>query len=139
MASLSPQDRLDITELLARYNHAVDGLEAEEWAALFTEDGALMANGHERARGRAALTAYVAARRDAGTPLIRHVLTNVVIDPTEAGARVRAYVLAYRVDDWTGMPYLIGQYEDDVVRDDGEWRFKQRRMSVVAGKSATGR
>lgn len=139
MAQLSTQDRLDIAELLARYNLAVDAFEAEAWAALFTRDGALVANGHERARGREALTRYVAARREAGTPRIRHVLTNVVVDPAGDGARVRAYVLAYRIDDWTGTPYLIGQYDDEVAVEDGAWRFRTRNMTVVAGKSATGR
>lgn len=136
---LTAEDRIEIGELLARYNHAIDHFEAEEWASLFTQDGVLSANGSVRASGREALVAYVAARREAGGPRIRHVLTNIVIDPAGDGARVRAYVLAYRIDDWTGMPYVLGEYDDELVRQAGRWRFRLRRMSVVAGRSATGR
>jgi uncharacterized protein (TIGR02246 family) len=137
--ALTADDRLAIAELLARYNHAIDHFEAEAWAALFTPDGALVANGQVRASGRPALTAYVAARREAATPVIRHVLSNIVIDPAPHGARVRAYVQAFRIDDWTGAPYVMGEYDDEVVREDGRWLFRRRNMTVVAGKSATGR
>ncbi|MBX3528988.1 MAG: nuclear transport factor 2 family protein [Rhizobiaceae bacterium] len=136
---LTAEDRVEIGELLARYNQAIDHFEAEEWASLFTQDGVLSANGTVRASGRERLAAYVASRREAGGPHIRHVLTNIVIDPAEQGARVRAYVLAFRIDDWTGIPYVLGEYDDELVRERGAWRFRLRRMNVVAGRSATGR
>jgi hypothetical protein len=52
MATITAEDRLAIAELLARYNHAIDHFEAEAWAALFTQDGELVANGQVRAGGR---------------------------------------------------------------------------------------
>ena len=36
---LSIEDQLDIMELMARYNHAIDGSQPEAWADTFTDDG----------------------------------------------------------------------------------------------------
>lgn len=137
--ALTLADRQEIADLLAAYNWAIDHFEAEAWAATFTPDGALIANGGERARGAAALTAYVAQRRETGTPQIRHWATNIVAQGDGATAKVRAYVMAFRVDAPLGAPYVMGEYEDDLVKLDGAWKFLTRRMTVVGGASATGR
>ena len=37
--ALSAADRLEILDLVARYNHLMDGRDAEGWAECFTPDG----------------------------------------------------------------------------------------------------
>lgn len=131
---LAPLDRQLITELTARYNLAVDALEPEGWAGVFTADGALIVNGVVQAEGRAGLLAYMTKRRTAGKPLFRHWINNLVMDGLGDGhARLRAYVMAFRID--TGdliAPYILGDYDDEVVKEDGAWKFRVRRMTVVA-------
>ena len=36
---LTAGDRMEMIELVARYNHAIDSRDAEAWADTFTEDG----------------------------------------------------------------------------------------------------
>lgn len=137
--ALTLADRMAIHDLVADYNWAIDHVEAEAWAATFTEDGALVANGVERARGRAALVAYLAERRAAGKPQLRHWVTNLRVSGEGTQARLQAYVMAFRIDEGLGAPYVMGEYDDDVVHTGGRWLFRARRLTVVAGASATGR
>ena len=37
--ALSADDRLDILQLIARYNHAIDFGQCDEWADTFSESG----------------------------------------------------------------------------------------------------
>ncbi|MDB5703879.1 MAG: hypothetical protein JWN66_995 [Sphingomonas bacterium] len=133
------EDRIALHELIATYNHAVDHHEAEAYAATFTPDGALVANGEERARGTVALTEYIAKRRRTGEPRLRHWVNNILIDGEGDRARLKAYVMAFNIGPGLEAPYVMGEYEDDAVKIDGAWRFETRRMTVVAGGSLTGR
>jgi hypothetical protein len=134
--TLSVQDRQEIADLVSSYNHAIDHLESEAWAATFTADGALIVGGETRAQGCAALIAYVAERRAAGTPKTRHWTSNILIAGDNATATLRAYVMAFKIDDGLGPPYVLGEYNDDLVKIDGSWKFVRRHMTIVVG--ATG-
>ena len=49
---LSTQDYVDIEQLYAQYNHAIDSGDAEAWAATFTADGSFNKfTGHEALAG----------------------------------------------------------------------------------------
>ena len=44
---LSVEDRLAIQELIARYNHAIDGGDPDGWAATFAPDGTFESRGDQ--------------------------------------------------------------------------------------------
>ena len=136
--ALTVEDRLDLADLVSRYNHAIDHWDAEGWAATFTPDGALIANGQVRAQGTEVLTEYVAVRRRNQKPRLRHWTTNLLIEGEGDRATLRLYVAAFDIADGLEAPYVMGEYQDDAVRIDGKWLFETRRMTVIAGKSATG-
>ena len=71
--SLSDADRLEIEELVYRYNHATDAGDGDTRADLFTEDGIFVAPGRDL-RGRDAIRA---ATRASGR---RHGVNNLVLD-----------------------------------------------------------
>jgi hypothetical protein len=133
---LSTADELAITQLASRYNHSIDHKEAEAWADCFAEDGVLRVNGRVIAGGRAALLAYIRAKgADCAT---RHWTNNAVIDGDGDAARLRLYVKTYNVVGGAlGAPYMLGEYDDTLVKLNGRWKFKLRDMRVVAGKSRT--
>lgn len=139
MLDLAPslQDRQDIADLVAQYNYAIDHHEPEAWAATFTAEGTLMVDGEPRARGRAALIEYVARRRATGTPKLRHWVNNTLVTGDGSTASLRAYVMAFKIDEGLGPPYVLGEYDDDLVRIDGAWRFSVRRLTIMAGGTAT--
>lgn len=131
---LTALDRLEILELAARYNHAVDHRRAEEWADVFTEDGVLYAGDQVRAQGRAGFIALVERRIEEGRQ-VRHWISNAVIDGDGAQARLRLYFKAYDITDALEAPYAMGEYDDELVKVNGRWKFKVRRILFTAGRS----
>jgi hypothetical protein len=125
MASLI-EDRDEILQLLYKYNHAIDGGEAERWAGTFTESGVLDAAGRVFA-GQQALVAFAS-----GVHGMRHIVTNPVVEVTEDTATVRAYVVVFRGTSTS----TIGTYADDLVRTPAGWRFAKRVFTPDSWDSA---
>ena len=76
--ALSTADRLEILDLAARYNFAIDEADGERWAATFTPDG-VFDGGRGEVIGAAALATFVRdfQKHMAGT---EHWTNNHVID-----------------------------------------------------------
>jgi hypothetical protein len=131
--SHSVEDKLAINELVAKYNMAMDHVQAADWAGTFTEDGELQIDGKPIAKGRAALTAMVenAAK---GEYRGRHWVCNSIIDGEGDTARLRMYVLSFGIIGGI-TPRVMGEYDDTLVRVNGQWKFKTRRITFCAGKS----
>ncbi len=123
---LGIEDHIAIQQLVARYNHAIDGGDGAAYADAFVDDGVLDA-GPLQVEGRAALQAF--ADTFAGSVRApRHVVANLVIDGEGDRAELRAYVQLYSLD---GDPprqevRASGIYTDTLVKRDGEWRFVRR-------------
>ncbi len=135
--SLTWEDRLEIRELVARYDHAIDSGDAEGWIECFTEDGVW--DGGPRVEGRAALLAF--ARSLPTDPDFavfrgaRHFVTNFLIDGDGDGdeARLRCDNLMLRPRAG-GVEALAGaDYDDRLRRVDGRWLFASRRTRMVRG------
>jgi hypothetical protein len=129
----SPADKLEITELMSRYNYAMDQTKPEDWADTFTETGELQVNGSTMAKGRAQLVAMV-QKAAAGEYRGRHWVCNTIIDGDGDKARLRAYVLSIGINEGIA-PRVMGEYDDELVRVNGKWKFQLRRVSFCAGKS----
>jgi uncharacterized protein (TIGR02246 family) len=110
------EDRDEILQLLYRYNHAVDGADAEAWADTFTPDGVLDAGGRVMS-GRDEFVAF--AKTVSG---IRHMVVNPIVEVSGDSAHVRAYLMVLR----GGAIGSVGIYDDQVVRTDDGWRFIKR-------------
>ncbi|MGD9797342.1 MAG: nuclear transport factor 2 family protein [Acidimicrobiia bacterium] len=116
------EDRELVRELLARYNHAIDGRLVDEWVGLFTDDGVFDAGGRVL-KGADELRGFAENLGLAG----RHVVANEVIDLQGDEGTVKAYVLVF-----AGSPpavAVMGAYEDEVRRVDGRWRFARRTFT----------
>ena len=137
----SVDDRLEILDLAARYNHAVDSGDHEGVAALFTEDGVIEATATGPIAGRPAIAHYIASRPD-GWQRRRHFNNNAIIEGVpgdgdgDAARLVMSLLVLSRRDSVE--PRLYGRYEDDLRRVDGVWRFSRRRI-VVDADGASGR
>jgi ketosteroid isomerase-like protein len=125
---LTTEDRLEIAELVARYNHAVDRGDGAAFAATFTDDGVLDAAGR-LIEGGQALAAFAE-----GVPTAfrvpRHVASNLVIDGdgSTGQATLAAYVQMYGlVGDPPRQEILAsGTYDDRLAKVAGHWRFVRR-------------
>ncbi|MGI8926089.1 MAG: nuclear transport factor 2 family protein [Tepidiformaceae bacterium] len=130
---LSSDDMVQIQQLYARYNHAIDSGKGDEWAACFTPDGAFTARGTGDPKGTEQLANF--ARGFATQMKARHWTNNLVVEGALGGATGTCYLLLYRVaDDRKEPPSLVTSaiYSDTLAKDAGAWRFSSRTVTPDA-------
>src|SRR5215831_5590701 len=120
--SLTGDDYIEIQQLYARYNHAIDTGDAEGYAATFIPDGVFNTfTGHD------ALVGFIHRWRDnmkGGDR--RHWNTNLLITPTAEGANGSVYLLLVDVSQRPPAIVAAAMYDDQLVKTPQGWRFKKR-------------
>lgn len=132
--ALTLQDKQEITELTAKYNHAVDHQQPKDWMDTFTEDGELKVNGKSQAKGVTELQAFsgkIATSDYRG----RHWVCNILIEGDGNTARLRMYVLSMPIKDNAITLSVMGEYDDVLVKTAAGWRFKTRNITFCGGAS----
>jgi uncharacterized protein (TIGR02246 family) len=144
-------DRAEIQELVTRYITALDTLDADAYEGVFTEDGEYDVTGNVY-KGRPAIRKIVTdlqasrARNEAAgvrSPQLYHVMANSSIEILDAeNARHQCYAQTVRLaDNNQFVAGFMGRYEDELVKVDGQWLIKSRKLvSFIppAPSSATG-
>ena len=106
-------------------------------AEMFTEDGvfARPSQGDVLIRGKAAILAAYPSRPPRFT---RHLITSVVVTVEDHdNARAQSYLSLYTGQAGESLPrpaepvYLIGDFKDRFVRQDGAWKFSERLGSLA--------
>ncbi|HEY2675723.1 MAG TPA: nuclear transport factor 2 family protein [Steroidobacteraceae bacterium] len=119
---MSAQDNIDIQQLYARYNNAIDNGDGEAWAATFTPDGVFNTFvGHD------ALVGFVKMWREKlGGATRKHWNTNLQISGDSKEASASVYLML--VDFGTKPPSILmtGMYTDSLVKTKDGWRFTKR-------------
>jgi hypothetical protein len=129
--ALTPQDYLEIRQLVARYAYAVDtgadngGL----YASLFAPDGAFLDRSGRATTGFDNLAA-LARRNTRGQQSAFHFIMNHVIEPSAGGATGKEYLVQLRMGEGERANDIFGggRYEDVYVKTRDGWRFKQRQF-----------
>jgi len=132
--TLTVQDHVEIEQLYAKYNHAIDSGNAEDWAATFTADGVF----NNRFNGRDALIGFVNNWKTNGGLSRRHWNSNLLISATPQGARGSVYLMLMDVSVKPAVVLSTGMYSDELVKTANGWRFKNRAVKpdVAAAKPA---
>jgi hypothetical protein len=128
-SALSPQDYIDIQQLVSSYAYGLDGNtdNGATYASLFAPGGIF---GRPRTEGRDNLAA-LANREPHGAKYVRHFITNHVIEPTPGGAIGREYCVIVDIGE-NGEPgkiFLGGRYDDEYVKTPQGWKFKMRTFT----------
>jgi uncharacterized protein (TIGR02246 family) len=120
---LSADDYLEIQQLYARYNTAIDSGDAEGYTATFTPDGVFNTfSGHD------ALVGFIKQWREQMKGASRrHWNTNLVITPTAEGASGTVYLFLMDVSAKPPAIQATAKYEDQLVKTADGWRFKHRQ------------
>ena len=129
VAPLTPQDYIDIQQLVSSYPYGLDGNtdNGATYASLFAP-GAVF--GRPRTEGRDNLAA-LANTQPRGANYVRHFITNHVIEPAPGGAIGREYAVIIDIGE-NGKPggiALGGRYDDEYVKTPQGWKFKTRTFT----------
>lgn len=125
--SLDAADTLEILQLAARYNHAIDYSDPEAWAGTFTDDG-VFESGPQTFTGHAELAQFAGgfAQNMGGA---RHWTNNHIVDGDGDSATHTCYLNLVQTND--GAKSLItGRYHDTLAKVDGQWRFTHRKVEA---------
>jgi len=128
MSTVSIEDRFAISDLFIRYTCALDAGDVETLVDCFTEDGALVSPAVGAHSGRAAIRAFAerfARFRQNGSQL-RHVLSNLVMQVDGDQAHATCYLTVFLTRDGQSRLMAPGEYECELRRVDGVWRFQNR-------------
>jgi hypothetical protein len=133
---ITRDDKFDIMELIARYNHAIDGGDPDDVAACFLDDGVFEGRSG-RFVGRAELRKLGMTLTASCIP--RHMVSNILIeaDPNETdAARIKSHLCFYEVKPEGFHFKTSGIYTDVVVRTPAGWKFRSRLMTLDVAKPA---
>ncbi len=133
--ALTAEDKLEIMELVARYNHAQDQNDYDGWVDTFTEDG-VFESPQIRHQGREELR-QLSLDTAAGIPHVRHLTQNFIIegDGDEATMQSTIEVRSIAADRQSWRVVGIGNYEDDLRRVEGRWKFQRRFVRMLYWKN----
>jgi hypothetical protein len=119
--TLTAQDFVEIQQLYAKYNWALDSGDSQGYAATFTPDGVFNNNvGHD------AIVKFADTFHAGLGSHVRHWNTNLMILPTPDGASGQVYLVLV---DFATKPATIvtsASYADELVKTPQGWRFKKR-------------
>jgi uncharacterized protein (TIGR02246 family) len=125
------EDQLAIERVITDYSKFLDARDYDSYAGLFARDG-VWQTGTTVRRGAAEIKAMLVGLF--GTPpagfvnagdyhLVSNIEVNVVGDRATARSR---HLLVMRGPDGSPTPELAGFYEDELVREDGQWKIARR-------------
>jgi uncharacterized protein (TIGR02246 family) len=123
------EDLEEIRQLFVDYGHVLDRGDYAAYAELFAEDGEILLGPLGRARGRQEIEALMTRVGGAGASV--HLITSpiVTLDGDQAASRVM-WTVIHRAEDGTPFLSMVGHHEDELVREEGRWRFRRRRGFV---------
>ncbi|WP_419838970.1 nuclear transport factor 2 family protein [Candidatus Poriferisodalis sp.] len=133
--ALTNDDRVEIRDLISRYNKAIDTGDADGYANTFTPDGQFIGivgtfNGRDELRAFA--EAYSTEEQYAEFYSAQHWVTNVVADGDADQATVFSHIQMVKPLPEGGTILLVGHYDDIVRKVDGQWLFAQRIVASDA-------
>ena len=135
--SLSVADKIEIHELVARYNRAIDSGDIEGWVDTFLPDGVFEGLVVPTFRGHDELRAFAAAfwtePEYAEWRGAQHWTTNMIIDGEGDRATLFAYHIMFTPAGPGANPALMCAYNDEIHRVNGTWKFARRRVVEFPG------
>ena len=122
-------DQFEIQTLTQRYADAVMRHDADDWGATWAENGEWHM-GPEPIVGRDNIvTAWKGMM--AGFPFAAFMVQPAIVDVDGDTAKSRTYVQESLQSADGNAFRVIGCYNDDLVKEDGAWKFAARRYTVL--------
>ncbi len=131
--TLSVADRLEIQDLMGRFALAVDVDGPDAYRDIFVEDSRFVIDDFQLdLHGRETIIQWVKDNAESFPPGLNHVQSNFVIDGDDGEARVRCISQAIQSHEGEIKLFVIGRYDETLVKTDKGWRLKIHRLNVQA-------
>ena len=103
----------------------------DTYASLFAEDGEVLLGPIGRAKGRAEIKELMTKTLSSGVGSSYHIISSpqVQLDGDAATSEVM-WTVVNRTRDGEAALSMIGRHRDELVRENGRWRFARRRGYV---------
>ncbi len=124
------EDRMEIQQLAQVYADGVMQRDAEIWGSTWAEDGEWELGLGDPVSGRENLKAFW-TQVMSGFPWVLHWVQPGIIEVNGDTATARFYVQENIKDAQGEMTRNAGVYNDELVRENGAWKFKKRVFSTL--------
>jgi 3-phenylpropionate/cinnamic acid dioxygenase small subunit len=127
------RDQHAIVELIHRYNRLLDAGRYDEWADCFTAAGVFHGAFGQWVVHRDIDDFAALARERAATiaPNTRHFVTNVLVEVDGSAAHANSFLMVTTcAPNAHPQIALTGAYDDELVEEDGSWKFAHRRVHI---------
>jgi len=128
MKPVSIDDRMGINDLFVRYTGALDAGDVDTLVDCFTEDGALVSPAVGAHTGHAAIRTFgerFARFRQNGAQL-RHIVSNLTMQVDGDRGHATCYLTVFLTRDGQSRFLPPGQYDCELRKVAGVWRFQNR-------------
>ena len=122
------EDTLKIQQLYARYSDAIMRNDIETFGSGWSDEGYWFLLGNEYRGKKAIVEAYSNSVR--GTDFIMHLAISPLLAIDGDKARVRSQVQEIIHFTGGGSMLILGNYNDELHKVDGQWLFADRRISL---------
>jgi uncharacterized protein (TIGR02246 family) len=125
------EDLLEINQLFIDYGAYLDAGDFEAYSSLFAEDGEVKLGPVGRAKGRDEIRKLMEGTLGGSAGSSYHVISSprVELDGDTATSEVM-WTVVNRAADGSAVLSMIGRHRDRLVREDGRWRFRERKGYV---------
>jgi uncharacterized protein (TIGR02246 family) len=129
-------DESQISATLSAYCQLLDDGHFESWSDLFTEDARLSFPGRD-AEGRDAIRALMEQVQPDGARG-KHMTSNTTLQVNgDTATSATDYLMVRAGAEGVGI-VSAGRYHDTLVREDGKWRFRERRITFLEPGGSSG-
>jgi uncharacterized protein (TIGR02246 family) len=125
------EDLLEIHQLFVDYGLALDAGDFDAYAELFADDGEVLLGPMGRAKGRDEIKALMTKTLSGGIGPSFHIISSPQVQLEGDTATSQVMWSVVNRDDAGGATLaMIGRHRDDLVRENGRWKFARRRGYV---------
>ena len=130
-------DRAEIEDLISSYSYALDTLDADSYAAVFTEDAILDMGEGQVFHGKEEIKSLIfgilgaAERNNTTAPVTHHVISNSTLEFVNNHRAINySYFMTVLegVDDGNLQIFSMGEYEDILVKTEAGWLFQSKKL-----------
>jgi uncharacterized protein (TIGR02246 family) len=129
-------DESQINATLSAYSQLLDDGHFEPWSHLFTQDARLSFPGRD-VEGRDAIRSLMEQVQGDGARG-KHMTANTTLQVSgDTATGTTDYLMVRAGAEGIGI-VSAGRYHDTLVREDGKWRFRERRITFLEPSGSSG-